>query len=245
MSAAATTYVVPVPPVAPQLLPALSHRSQPYEKSTRYVLSQEPWVVVRGCPTCAVPVTVGRPEFVGPMPVPVTTEVAFDEAVPGFGSSLNALTWSRIVKPTSCGWSVYVLDSPLTMPSQFPAPWPPSGGQRRQLNLKRVGFPFHCPVVPESVSPTAVDPETVGSDVFVGEVCTRADPRLGTSRAIDTAATATSGSHSRIGVRRTRLSDAVIGTSRRVSAKIRLEIDLKTNESTRLRDDPLKTRRVD
>src|SRR6516165_386885 len=100
MSAATTTYVVPVAPNIAQLLPATSQRSQSYEKFVRYSLAHVPLLAVSVCPTCAVPVIVGSPVLVGPAPAPVTTEVAFEVAVP-FPSLLKALTWRRTVKPTS------------------------------------------------------------------------------------------------------------------------------------------------
>jgi hypothetical protein len=133
-SAAATVCVVAVSPTARQLLPLVSQRSQLSEKLARNLLAQVPSVAVSVWPTAAVPVIVGSPVFVGPTPVPVTTEVAFEVALPSLPPPpSNALTSRRIVKPTSPGWSVYSFDGPSMMPSQFPAPLPPSGGQRRQL----------------------------------------------------------------------------------------------------------------
>jgi hypothetical protein len=88
---------------------------------------------------------------------------------------------------------------------------PPSGGQRRQFHLKLVGLPVHEPGEPVSVLPTLVDPEIVGSDVFVGAEALLADPSPGRSSASTIAASATGGSPPRSArLDRTRLDSAVM-----------------------------------
>ena len=101
-SAVTTTYVFAIPPVAWQLLPAESQRSQAYERLTRNLLAHDPSLVVSVCPTLAVPATVGAPVLVGPVPWPVICAVAFEVLTPILPPlPSKALTCRRIVKPTS------------------------------------------------------------------------------------------------------------------------------------------------
>src|SRR5690349_25109947 len=67
-SAVWTTYVLAVAPVPAQLFPDASQRSHAQEKSTRNLLAQPASFAVSVEPTVAVPVTVGSPVFVGPVP---------------------------------------------------------------------------------------------------------------------------------------------------------------------------------
>src|SRR6478752_8807008 len=93
------------------------------------------------------------------------------------------------------------------IPSQFPAPWPPSGGQRRQSYLYEAAPGAHVPGSPVRVSPTAVPPEIVGSP----GLCVRADPRPGRSNPTTIAPSAARGSPRRsTRLERTWLASAVI-----------------------------------
>ena len=116
----------------------------------------------------AVPVIRGTDVFAGrarvPVPVPapvlvVTVEVSLDSAV-ATPPEFVALTWTRIVRPTSAVLGMYVDAVAPVMVTQFS----PFVSQRRHWYVYVIGsVPVQVPVVAERTLPTRASPVTLGS----------------------------------------------------------------------------------
>ena len=112
-----------------------------------------------------VPVTAGATVFAGgPLTIALAADSAEDEP-----AEFVAVTFTRIVEPTSAWTRVYVVPVAPPMLLQFAPPW--SHRSHCWANVG-AGNPSHVPFAAVSTEPAAAVPLIVGRALLVGEPVT-------------------------------------------------------------------------